>query len=240
MLTLPYPLRRDEIRNFVMRHHYTRRCPAVWTVAYAIQNPAGKIQAVAIYSPPPYPSVTRAFVRCPEHESHLIWQTRMVGVGISTQQLDELLTFARADLLRRDYWWTLTLTDPTAACIDNALLRLTQPGFTGRVYNRNGWLYLGTAGSRKLTGFLIDGQSVHIRQNRITLTLSNVQTHYPDAKNIRALYGGIKHRFADVLAYTSRERAERILLMKYQPQVYEVLRQPRLLWKIFGGELCAS
>jgi len=235
---LPYPQRRDEIRRFVDKHHYTRRSPAVWTVAYGLSNSADKLQAVAMYGPPPYPTIARAFVRCPEHAPRLIWQTRMVGAGISSADLDDLMTFARNDLLLRGFWWVLTLTDPTSSVVDNALLKLLQPGYTGDVYRRNDWLYLGTAGERKLQGFVIDGTMVHIRQNRITLTLSNIRQHYPEAKSVRAIYGSVKQRWVDVLG-SSRERAERILLMKYHVQEYQMLRQPRLLsmWlKLRRGE----
>src|SRR5436190_21466343 len=59
LLTLTFPARREEIIRFCKRHHYTHRAPGVWSVAYAVENGRGKIQAVAVYGPPPYPSVTR-------------------------------------------------------------------------------------------------------------------------------------------------------------------------------------
>lgn len=67
-------------------------------------------------------------------------------------------------------------------------------------------------------------------RRRCALTLSNVGSVYPGA-DIRPIYGGVKHRWADVLASGSRERAERVLLMAYHAQPVDVLRQPRLLWQ---------
>lgn len=227
MLVLSYD-RRAEVITFVKKHHYTRRAPGVWTVAYGVENKRGKLQAVIMYGPPPYPSIARAFCRDVAHAPRLIWQTRMVGAGISRQQLDDLLAFAAHDLAERGYWWQTTLTDPTSRTIDGALMTLTQKGYTGDVYTRNEWLYLGTANSRrKLEGFLIDGRPLHIRQGAITLTLANVRQHYPDARTIRPLHGGVKSRWAYVFG-NEAERAERILLMRYHVQPIEVLTQPRL------------
>jgi hypothetical protein len=91
-LILNYPARRDEIIRFVKKHHSTRRCPGVWSVAYALENERGRLQAATLYGPPPYPSVARAFVRDPTHIQHLAWQARMVGAGISAAQLDRRAT----------------------------------------------------------------------------------------------------------------------------------------------------
>jgi hypothetical protein len=152
----------------------------------------------------------------------------MVGAGISRQQLDELLQFAAADLAARGFWWSLTLTDPTSRAID-ALIPLTSPGYTGAVYARNGWHYLGnTNGRHKLEGFVVDGQPVHIRQGAVTLTLSNVREHYPEARTIRALYGGVKSRWVYIFG-DDLERAERVLLMRYRVQAVNAQTQPRLL-----------
>lgn len=227
-VTLPFPERREEIKRFVRKHHYSRRCPGVWSVGYALLNSQGRIQAVTMYGPAPYPTVARAFCRDKTHIGHHIWQSRMVGAGISAHDLDNLLGYAHADLLTRGYWWVHTLTDPVAKVIDNAAIRLLAKGYTGEVYHRNGWFYLGQAGSRKIEGFLIDGQPIHIRQGAVTLTLSNIRDHYPDA-HIRVIRGNAKQRWAYVLAESSRERAERTLLMRYQPQPWTPIRQPRLL-----------
>jgi len=228
LIILPYPRRRAEIITFVKKHHYTRRSPGVWTVAYGIENKRGLLQAVIMCGPPPYPSIARAFCRDPLHTPHLIWQTRMVGAGVTRAQLNDLLLFAAHDLTERGYWWQTTLTDPTSRCVDGALLRLTQRGYTGEVYARNGWHYLGVSGGKNLQGFLIDGTSIHIRQGKTTLTFSNVRDHYPDAKVIRPLHGGAKSRWAQVFG-NEQERAQRVLLMKYHVQPPELMTQPRLL-----------
>lgn len=236
MIVLPVSERRADVLDFIRRHHYTRRAPGVWTVAYGLENRRGKLCAVAVYGPPPYPSIARAFVRCPEHAPKMIWQARMVGAGISAADLDGLLNDANADLLQRGYWWVHTLTDHVEKVIDGT--NLFQRGYTGNVYHRNGWLFLGQSGSHKLEGFLIDGTPVHIRQGANTLTLTNVRGHYPEAKDIRPLHGNAKQRWAYVLASTERERAERALLMAYHVQPYEPMTQPRLLTK--GMKLCLN
>jgi hypothetical protein len=228
MIELPYTKYRAEIIRFVKKHHYTRRCTGVWSNAYGILNETGKLQAVVIYGPAPYPSVARSFVRDHAHLGHHIWQSRMVGAGISAEQLDALITFAHADLRAKGYWWVHTLTDPTEYVID-ATFSLFSKGFTGEVYSRTGALYLGTTKERKLSSFMIDGEHLHVRQGAKTLTLSNIRNHYPEAKSIRAIYTNQKQRWAYVLADTPRERAERILLMAYQVKPYEMLHQPRLL-----------
>jgi hypothetical protein len=228
MLTLPFPERSAEIKRFVRKHHYTRRCPGVWTVAYAITNSNDKIQAVLMYGPAPYPSVARAFCRRAADEPRHIWQHRMVGRGISEGQLDHLIEYANADLAKRGYWWVHTLTDPVEKVVTGGLLRLETRGFTGEVYHRTGATFLGGAGSRRIEGYLIDGKPVHIRQGAVTLSLSNVRDMFPDARSIRVIRGNAKQRWAYVLG-NSRERAERTLLMKYQPQAWEPIRQPRLL-----------
>jgi hypothetical protein len=230
--TLDYRANRAEIIRFVKKHHYTHRCTGVWSNAYGILNETGKIQAVVIYGPAPYPNVARSFVRDQAHTGRHIWQSRMVGAGISAEQLDSLIAFAHADLLSKGYWWVHTLTDPTEYVID-AAFSLFSKGYTGEVYSRTGALYLGIAGGRKLSSFMVDGEHVHVRQGANTLTLSNVRQHYPEAKSVRAIYGTHKQRWAYVLADTPRERAERILLMAYRVQPYEMLRQPRLLIKFF-------
>lgn len=228
MLELPYTQYRAEIIRFVKKHHYTHRCAGVWSHAYGILNETGKLQAVVIYGPAPYPSVARSFVRDHAHLGKHIWQSRMVGAGISAQQLDALIAFANADLLAKGYWWVHTLTDPTEYVID-APFSLFSKGYTGEVYSRTGALYLGTTKERKLSSFWVDSEHLHVRQGAITLTLSNIRHHYPDAKTIRAIYTNRKQRWAYVLAETSRERAERTLLMAYSVKPYEMLRQPRLL-----------
>ena len=96
MLTLPFPERREEILAFVKRHHYSRRCPGVWSVAYGLANRRGQLQAVLVYGPAPYPSVARAFVRDPVYASRVAWQARMIAAGICSADLDALL-----DMLRR-------------------------------------------------------------------------------------------------------------------------------------------
>lgn len=239
MIVLPYPQRRDDILRFVRKHHYSRRCPGVWQHAYALTNRRGAIQAAAIYGPAPYPSIARAFCRDPQHVNKLIWQSRMVAAGISSADLDALLVEASADLQARGFWWITTTTDPVAKVIDGALIRLLKPDYSGEVYHRNGWLFLGTTSKTHLEGFLIDGQPVHCRQGRVTLTLSNVRQHYPDARTVRPIRSNAKHRWAQVLG-TPQERTERLLLMRYHVQPYEVTTQPRLLTRdtiglILGG-----
>lgn len=228
MLKLTYPERVNEIKRFVRKHHYTRRCPGVWTRAYAIANAQNRIQAVLMYGPAPYPTVARAFCRRTEDQPQHIWQHRMVAAGISAKELDALIDFAHLDLLNRGYWWVHTLTDPVEKVINGGLLRLETKGYTGDVYHRTGALYLGTSGTTRIEAYLIDGHPVHVRQGAITLTLTNVHTVYPEAKSIRVIRGNVKHRWAYILAHNERERADRVLLMKYHQQEWEPLRQPRL------------
>jgi hypothetical protein len=233
-VALPFPERRQEIMSFVKRHHYTRRCPGVWQVAYAIQNQGGGIQAVVVYGPPPYPSVARAFCRRAEDTGRVAWQARMVGAGITAAQLDELIRFANRDLQGRGLWWVLTLTDPRAHVIDKGLLKYLNPGYTGEVYHRNGFLYLGIAGGRGRAGWLIDGRMVHIRQGSRTLSRRNIHQLYPKARSVREVLGEAKQRWVYVLGTTS-ERAQRILLMRYHVRAWEPQRQPRLLARLKGG-----
>lgn len=239
LLTLPYPERRDEIIRRVKRSHYSRRCPGVWTVAHAIER-HGKIVAVTVYGPAPYPTVARAFCRDQAHTDRMAWQSRMAGAGVTSGELDTLIQYANTDLMERGYWWIHTLTDPFQQKIEGSVLRLVQRGYTGEVYHRNGFKYLGWSGSKKLMGFMIDGTPIHIRQGRVTLTRSNVRDHYPDARQIRALYGQPKQRWAYVLGNTPAEIAQRTLLMAYQPQRWEATRQPRLLSKLIRGILCTT
>ena len=86
MLTLPFPERRDEVQSFVKRHHYSRRCPGVWSVAYGLANQRGQLQAVLIYGPAPYPSVARAFVRDPGYAS------RAAAFGRRVRDVSEILS----------------------------------------------------------------------------------------------------------------------------------------------------
>jgi hypothetical protein len=233
-ITLPFPERRQEIMSFVRKHHYTRRCPGVWQVAYAIENRGGGIQSVAVYGPPPYPSVVRAFVRDQSHAGRVAWQARMVGAGITAAQLDELIRHANRDLQGRGFWWVLTLTDPRARVIEGGLLKYLTPGYTGEVYHRNGFLYLGVAGGRNREGWLIDGRMVHIRQGAVTLTRRNIHQLYPQARSFREVWGEAKQRWAYVLG-NAAERAQRILLMRYHVQDWEPQRRPRLLARLKGG-----
>jgi hypothetical protein len=227
LVELPYTRYKAEIIRFVKKHHYTRRCTSVWSHAYGILNEHGRIQAVAVYGPAPYPNVARAFVRDQAHTDKHIWQSRMVGAGISADELNALIEFANTNLLAKGYWWVHTLTDPVSKVIDTPM-NLFCKGYTGEVYHRTGALYLGTSGSKRLTEFLVDGKPIHVRQGAITLTLSNIHTHYPNS-HIRPIYGNHKQRWAYVLANTPRERAERILLMAYHAQPYQPMRQPLLL-----------
>jgi hypothetical protein len=229
MLTLPFPERREEILKFVKHHHYSHRCPGVWSVAYAQLNRRGRIQAVLIYGPAPYPGVTRAFCRVPEHARHVAWQARMIAAGISSTELDALLAFANANLLLRGYWWVYTLTEPQAWVVDGALVRLLCPGFAGETYFRNGWHYLGATKPSSRELFIVDGRPVHIRQNDHTLTESNIRAYFPDAREIRPVMSRAKDRWANVLATSEIERAERVLLMKFHPQPWTPATQPRLL-----------
>ncbi len=233
-LILKYPSRRDDIIRFVKKHHYSRRCPGVWSVAYALENECGRLQAVTLYGPPPYPSVARAFVRDPTHVQNLAWQARMVGAGISAAQLDRLIQESNLDLAARGFWWVYTLTDPVAKVVDGALLRLRCDGYSGEVYHRNHFLYLGQTEKSLLEGWLIDGKPYHIRQGAITLTYTNIHQHFPDAKEVRAIRGNPKQRWAAILAETERKRSERLLLMRYRPQPWQALTQPRLFFQPFN------
>lgn len=222
----PYPLQRDAILAFTRKHHYSKRCPAVWGNAYLILNAKGNIQAAAIYGPPPYPSVAKAFTY-PDHAPKLAWQARMIGKGISSGELDDLIQYANCDLLARGFWWVYTMTDPTAKLIDTWF---NKRAYTGEVYHRNGFLYLGaTKATQKREGWLVDGKLLHIRQGAVTLSASNIRDYYPNAISIREIKGGAKHRWAAILAHNERERAARALLMRYHPQEWQSVTQPRLL-----------
>ena len=231
MIELPYPEYKDDIIRGTRKHHYKRTCTGVWQYAYCITNTRGRIQAAIIYGPAPYPTVSRAFCRRSEDIPKHIWIQRMWGAGISRSQLDDLIAFSHKNLIDRGYWWLHTMTNPHAYVID-APLRLRSNGYTGATYHRNQYLYLGWAGRKALTGFLIDGHPHHIRQGKITLTLSNVYDYFPNAKSIRPLHGKQKQRWVYLCASTPQEYQQRLLLMKYHPQLYEPLRQPRLLMEL--------
>jgi hypothetical protein len=231
-LVLPYPARKADVAAFVRRHHYSRRCPAVWKVAYALASHRGALRAVVMYGEPPYPSIKRAFCRRPEDHGRVAWQCRMIGAGISRGDLDGLLAFAAAQLRDLEFFWTYTLSERQAWVIDRTLVRLVCPGYSGETYARNNWLWLGMTRPSHTELFIIDGRAVHIRQNATTLTLSNIHQHYPDAREIRAVPSHAKDRWAQVLARTEQERAERLLLMKYHPQVWQPAIQPRLLARL--------
>lgn len=233
MIVLPYPQRKVEIMAFVQKHHYNRRCPSVWTVAYGIQNAKGKLQAVLVYGPPPYPNIARAFCRRPADTGKLVWQTRMVGAGISAEQLNEAIQLANRDLLLRGYWWVLTLTDPIARVIESGLMKIVFRGFTGEVYHRNGFLFLGTTSGGRVEGYVVDGKMHHNRQGGKTLTGGNIRQYFPAAHEIREIRSMPKNRWVYVLG-TPAERAQRVLLMKYHPQPWEIALQPRLFTKLTG------
>ncbi len=234
MQALRYPERKKEIRAFIDKHHYSHRSLAVWQYAYALTNRRGAICGVAVYGQPPYPSIKRAFCRRPEDEPRLIWQARMVAAGVSRSDLDGLLAFASEQLRDLGYWYLLTLTERKAWVIDNTVARLVCPGFSGATYARNGWLWLGTTQPSHTELFVLDGHRVvHVRQNRITLTRSNIHQHFPEAHEIRAVPGAAKDRWAQVLAYTEQQYSERLLLMKYHPQPWEPVTQPRLFARRF-------
>jgi hypothetical protein len=228
VLALPYPQRKDEILTFVRKHHGSRRSPSVWTIAYALENGRGKIQAVLMYGPPPYPSVTRGFVRCPEHARRLIWQARMVAAGITAAELDAALQFANRHLAGLGYWWVLTLTEATARAFDGLLARVQQRAFTGQVYDRNGFMFCGYAAGGKVEGFVIDGVFRHIRQGRVTLSQRNVREHFPEAGQVRPVRSPDRARWVAVLG-DAKQQAVRVLLMRYDRQAWEPARQPRLL-----------
>lgn len=214
--------------RFVKRKHYSRRCPGVWTVAICMKNEKGKIQAVLMYGQAPYPTVARAFVRDPDHIKHHIWQSRMVGAGITSTELDSLIELANNYLYENDYWWVHTLTQYEESRIDSAM-RLVCKGFTGHVYQRTGAKYLGLAGRKALQGFLIDGRPIHKRQGAVNLSKANIHEHYPDAQSIRFLYTNKKQRWCYILAKTDAEYEYRRTWMAYTIQEYQPLRQPLLL-----------
>ena len=198
-------------------------------MAYALANRRGHLQAILIYGPAPYPSLAKAFVRRPEDAPRVAWQARMIAAGISVSDLDALLSHAQSDLLSRNFWWQYTLTEPQAWVVDGALVRLLCPGFAGTTYFRNGWHYLGATKPSSKELFIVDGKPVHIRQNDHTLTAGNVRAYYPDAREIRPVMSRAKDRWAQVLAHSEAERAERALLMKFHPLPWTPAIQPRLL-----------
>lgn len=231
MIELPYPERKDDILRGTRKHHYSRKCAGVWQFSYCILNKKGKIQAAIIYGQAPFPTIARAFCRRSDDIPKHIWIQRMWGAGISRTQLDNLINFSHKCLQDRGFWWVHTLTNPHAYVIDGAM-RLRSDGYTGMTYHRNNYLYLGWAGRKALSGFLIDGRPHHIRQGKITLTMSNVHDHFPNATSIRPLHDKKKQRWAYIFASTPEQRQQRLLLMKYHQQLYEPLRQPRLLTEL--------
>lgn len=237
LLACPYPQRSEEIKAFIRKHHYTHRCPGVYQLAHVIENHRHKICAAMLWGKAPYASIVQAFLHAPErYQSHLIFQQRMIGKGISRQELHELMRFALTDLECRDYWWALTYTDPTASTIAGTLI--SSPGYTGETYFKTNWQYLGmTAANRHITGYIIDGQFQHCRRGAVTYTLSNIHDHFPNAKVIRVIREGAKQRWTYLFARTEQERAQRILLMKYRIQSYEPYHQPRLLFSPFLAPL---
>jgi hypothetical protein len=200
--------RRDEVLRFVRKHHYSRACPGVWSLAYVLENARGRLQAVALISEPPYPSVKATFVRDPALQPRVALQARMVAAGVTANELDALIQFANRDLAERGYWWLYTLSEPTAQVVDGALRRILCPGFTGEVYARNHFDYLGHTGRAPLRAWRIDGRLLHPRQGPVTLTRGNVHEHFPDA---------------------------RVLLMRFKPQPWEPAVQPRLLARLMRG-----
>jgi hypothetical protein len=231
MLYLPYPQRRDDLIRAAKKHHYTRRCPGVWSHAFAITNKGDKIKAAIIIGPAPYPTVARAFCRRDEDIPRHAWVSRMFSAGTSSAELDKLIQFSHKQLLALGYYWVHTLSNPFAYSITSHL-RLQSRGFTGGIYHRNDYLYLGWAGRKTSIGYIVDGQPYHIRQGSTTLSNSNVHDYFPDASHIRPIEGHPKQRWAKILANTSQEYQQRLLLMTYHPQVYEPQRQPRLLIEI--------
>jgi len=231
LVALNHPEAKSEIMAFVRAHHYSRRSPGVWSCAHVQLNDRGRIQAVCLNRQATYPSVARRFVKCQQYVSRLSWQARMIAKGISSEQLDALLHYSNQDLYERGFYWSYTMTDNNAWLIDGIRFKLLSPGYTGEAYSRNGFLFLGfTEPSYSVATWLIDGDPVHPRQGSVTITRRNVHSLYPDAKSMRIVKMGVKARFAYVLAANERERAERILLMNFQPQPWEPLRQPRLLF----------
>ena len=231
MIYLPYPQRRDDLIRAAKRHHYTRRCPGVWSHAFAITNSHDKIKAAIIIGPAPYPTVARAFCRRAEDIPHHAWVSRMFSAGTSSQEIDALIHFSHKKLLELGYWWVHSLVNPYAYTI-TAPLRLQSKGFSGAVYDRHDYLYLGWAGRKCTVGYLVDGIQFHIRQGRTTLTQSNVHEYFPDANHIRPIAGHPKQRWAKILANTPQEYQQRLLLMTYQSQAFEPQRQSRLLIEI--------
>ncbi len=241
LLTLRFPERSAEVIAFVKRHHYIRSAASVYQVAYAWENDRGRLQAVHVVAQPPYPSVARAFVRDRQYAPRVAYQSRLVGAGISKAELDELLNYSAEDLYRQGFYWLYALADPISWVIDNVATRVRRivcRGFTGDVYQRTGFLFLGYTEKPAAEAFLVDGQLLHIRQGPVTLTRGNIREHYPQAREIRVIGGTPKMRWARVLAQTERERGERVLLMRYHPQPYAAAVQPRLLsvWQRLAGE----
>jgi hypothetical protein len=254
IVTLP-SARREELKSFMRRHHYSKGCPAVYQVAYACLNAKGKIQGAAVYGPPPYANLYKSFLKnppAPDPESlarlksygqKIAWQMRMCAVGITSAQLDELLAYAAADLAQRGFWWQLTLTDPHERVIERTALELArragdvlyQRGFTGKVYHRNQWLFLGWSGKGPeakagyLSGFIIDGKRINCRQGKRTLTMSNVREFYPAAQEIRIERAYPKQRWATILA-SGENRALAEQLMAFRPQPYIEAIQPKLFF----------
>jgi hypothetical protein len=231
VLVLPYPQRKDEVLAFVRKHHGSRRSPSVWTFAYVLENGRGKIQSVLMYGPPPYPSVTRGFVRRPQDAPRLIWQARMVAAGVSADELDQALRFANRDLAARGFWWLLTLTEAKARAFDGLLARVDGRAYTGQVYARNGYLFCGMAAGGKLEGFIVDGVFRHIRQGRVTLSRSNVREHFREAREVRPVRSPDRARWVAVLG-DAKEQAVRVLLMKPHAQPWVSAMQPRLLARV--------
>lgn len=228
LVSLPFPQERDAIIRFTRRNHYSRRVPGVWSNAFVALNHRGKICGAALYGPPPYPSISRAFCRRAEDITKLTWQTRLCAQGLSRNELDQLVQFSTEQLLHHGYWWCLTLTDPVQRITENALQRLISRGYSGETYNRNGWLFLGYTSKANIELWIVDGKPIHPRQGRRTLTHSALREKYPTAK-IRAVRGTPKARWAYILHHTERERSERLLLIKSHPQPWEAITQPRLL-----------
>lgn len=235
ILAVNYPQRKAEIMAFVRRHHYTRRCPGVWSVTYIIEDSkSNKVKVALIIGPPPYPSIARSFVfGGREYEKKVAWQARLIAQGVTSAELDQLLQFANTDLLTRGFWWVLTFTDPNAYTIDDFAKKVICKGYTGEIYHRNGFLHLGTTANRGKKGAIAawiidDKEIVHTRQGAVTLTQANIKQHYPSAKKIRCVRALPKQRWVYVLAATELERAERVRLMRYHPQVWESVTQPRM------------
>jgi|SRR5579859_2496059 len=226
--------RREEVLRFVRKHHYSRACPGVWSLAYVLENTRGRLQAVALIGEPPYPSVKAAFVRDPALQPRVAWQARMVAAGVTAGELDALIQFANCDLAERGYWWLYTLSEPTAQVVDGALRRILCPGFTGEIYARNHFDYLGHTDRAPVRAWRIDGRLLHPRQGPVTLTRGNVHEHFPEARSCEPIYGHAKQRWAAVLG-SPKERAARVLLMRFKPQPWEPAVQPRLLARLMRG-----